>query len=131
MVTKQDRCIAFPNIYQHKVSPFKLQDPTKPGHRKIIALFLCDPEMEVIPTTSNIPPQQREWYENALYTVPDQSLVATLPPEVRQMIADAGDAGMTLDEAKEHRLKLMKERTAFVKKNDKGYFSPEFSMCEQ
>lgn len=31
VITKQDRCLVFPNIYQHQVQPFKLTDPTKPG----------------------------------------------------------------------------------------------------
>ncbi|KZV97535.1 hypothetical protein EXIGLDRAFT_832794 [Exidia glandulosa HHB12029] len=40
--TKCGRCIAFPNIFQHRVAPFSLLDKTKPGHRKILALFLVD-----------------------------------------------------------------------------------------
>jgi len=43
--TSEGRCIAFPNIYQHRVSPFELIDKTKPGHRKIVALFLVDPTL--------------------------------------------------------------------------------------
>ena len=41
--------------------PFKLADPTKPGHRKILALFLVDPNIRII-STANVPPQQREWW---------------------------------------------------------------------
>ncbi|KAF8947005.1 hypothetical protein BGZ47_010667 [Haplosporangium gracile] len=29
--TKQDRCLVFPNIFQHKIQSFRLADPTKPG----------------------------------------------------------------------------------------------------
>ena len=28
LMAQEDRCIAFPNIYQHRVAPFRLQDPT-------------------------------------------------------------------------------------------------------
>ncbi|KAG0323608.1 hypothetical protein BG000_002568 [Podila horticola] len=28
IMTKEERCIAFPNIYQHRVQPLELQDPT-------------------------------------------------------------------------------------------------------
>jgi hypothetical protein len=34
VITKQGRCIVFPNFYEHKVSGFRLKDPSKPGHRK-------------------------------------------------------------------------------------------------
>ncbi|KAH6590646.1 hypothetical protein BASA50_009237 [Batrachochytrium salamandrivorans] len=34
------RCIVFPNMLQHKVMPFELADPSKPGVHKILAFFL-------------------------------------------------------------------------------------------
>ena len=58
---KEGRLITFPNILQHKVCPFRLADPTKKGHRKILALFLVDPGIRVI-STANVPPQQRGWW---------------------------------------------------------------------
>ncbi|KAG8916501.1 hypothetical protein FRC01_003116 [Tulasnella sp. 417] len=64
--TSPNRCIAFPNMYQHKISPFKLVDSTKTGHRKIVALFLVDPENRV-PSTSDIPPQQGHWARDAIF----------------------------------------------------------------
>ncbi|KAG8889669.1 hypothetical protein FRB99_003966, partial [Tulasnella sp. 403] len=63
--TPENRCVAFPNIYQHRVSPFSLVDPTKPGHRKIVALFLVDPT-RTGPSTTQIPPQQQHWQRNAI-----------------------------------------------------------------
>ena len=29
--TKEDRCICFPNLFQHQVQPFSLLDRSKPG----------------------------------------------------------------------------------------------------
>src|SRR5262245_54926885 len=58
--TKQGRLLAFPNVFQHRVSPFKLQDPAKPGHRRFIALWLVDPYTRVI-STANVPPQRLDW----------------------------------------------------------------------
>ncbi|GMF38784.1 unnamed protein product [Phytophthora lilii] len=52
------RCIVFPNEFQHQVQPFELEDPSRPGTRKILAFFLVDPDSS-IPSTSVIPPQQR------------------------------------------------------------------------
>lgn len=57
VITKSGRMIAFPNLYQHKVAPFKLTDPSKNGIRKILVFFLVDPAT-YIPSTSSIPPQQ-------------------------------------------------------------------------
>ena len=43
--TREGRLLTFPNILQHQVQPFSLVDPSKPGHRKILALFLVDPHL--------------------------------------------------------------------------------------
>ena len=59
--TLAGRCIGFPNVLQHKVSGFELADPLKPGHRKILVLFLVDPCKRVL-STSSVPPQQMDWY---------------------------------------------------------------------
>ncbi|KAJ7693239.1 hypothetical protein B0H17DRAFT_933169, partial [Mycena rosella] len=40
MITKQGRALAWPNLFQHRVSPFRLVDTSRPGHRKILAFFL-------------------------------------------------------------------------------------------
>lgn len=52
--TKQDRCIVFPNIYQHQVQPFELEDKTRPGSRQILVFFLIDPQKPILSTT-NVP----------------------------------------------------------------------------
>ncbi|CAJ2504217.1 Uu.00g116110.m01.CDS01 [Anthostomella pinea] len=58
--TREGRLIAFPNVFQHRVSSFRLQDATKPGHRRFIVLWLVDPNLRVI-STANVPPQQLDW----------------------------------------------------------------------
>src|SRR3984957_8553925 len=60
VITKQGRCLAFPNVYQRQVSPFELVDKTKPGHRKILVFFLVNPQVvDSVPSTLNVPPQQK------------------------------------------------------------------------
>ncbi|KAL4770703.1 hypothetical protein BDW60DRAFT_208797 [Aspergillus nidulans var. acristatus] len=54
--TKEGRLITFPNTLQHRVSPFSLADPSKPGHRKILALFLVDPHRRIISSANVTPP---------------------------------------------------------------------------
>ncbi|KAG9084962.1 hypothetical protein FS749_004797 [Ceratobasidium sp. UAMH 11750] len=114
--TSQDRTIAFPNIYQHRVSPFELRDKSKPGHRKILALFLVDPAVQR-PSTTIVPPQQQGWRVDL-----DPALVGVMLGRV--------ESTMSRQEAEAYRLELMNERTAFVKANDDHFFSVPFSMCE-
>ncbi|KAJ2128176.1 hypothetical protein IW136_006180, partial [Coemansia sp. RSA 678] len=104
---KNGRCIVFPNIYQHQVSGFKLADPTKPGHRKILAFFFIDPTTR-IPSTEIVPPQQREWWSE---TVMERGAMGNLPVLVKEQIAKHVDFPISLAEAKELRLKLMEERS--------------------
>ncbi|KAG8912828.1 hypothetical protein FRC01_004876 [Tulasnella sp. 417] len=130
--TSAGRCIAFPNIYQHEVSSFELVDRSKPGHRKIVALFLVDPE-DRIPSTSDIPPQQIHWTREAIREAlvnDTKRMKVSLPVELADMVADRVDNLMTLEEAKVYREELMDERTAFVDTVDERYFCTEFSFCE-
>ena len=125
--TKQGRLIAFPNVFQHRVLPFSLQDRGKPGHRKILALFLVDPHTPIL-STANIPPQQKAWWSEKL--LEDNSL-SKLPAELTdQVIGEVSGVPISLEEAKEIRLKLMEERKAFVDDVDKDFRGYSFSFCE-
>ena len=95
------RVLVFPNILQHRVGPFRLADPTRPGHRKILAFFLVDPTVPVV-STSDVPPQQ-PW---------------------------APTSTMTLEQAKEYRGELMRERKYFVDKHNGDMYERPFSLCE-
>ncbi|KAF9285145.1 hypothetical protein BGZ68_004130 [Mortierella alpina] len=87
IVTTPDRCIVFPNIYQHQVQPFRVEDPNKPGIRsgpnKVLAEFAAE----------------------------------KVPPEIYAMIEKVVNWPMDLEEAKAHREELMKERKYFVQTN--------------
>ncbi|KAG9048185.1 hypothetical protein FS837_000531 [Tulasnella sp. UAMH 9824] len=130
--TSINRCIAFPNIYQHQVSSFKLLDRTKPGHRKIVALFLVDPEHCIL-LTSDIPPQHIHWTREAIFEALVQSnknMRVSLPVELVDMVADRIDNVMTSEEAKAYRLKLIDERTAFEEVVDEYHFHTELNSHE-
>ncbi|ORX80805.1 hypothetical protein K493DRAFT_320815 [Basidiobolus meristosporus CBS 931.73] len=124
-VTQEDRCIAFPNTLQHRVSPFRLSDPTKPGHRKILVFFLVDPTSTIL-STSVVPPQQQSWLADQLSPIPP---FKELSKEVLDSIVDFSEL-MTLQEAKKHREELMVERKYFVSQNNEQLFEREFSLCE-
>lgn len=130
--TKAGRCIAFPNIYQHCVSPFELDDPSRPGHRKILALFLVDPNVR-IPSTTNVAPQQRDWIFGAMRQCGPESRLSKLPDESLQMIVSATPGLMTRDEAFAYRKELMEERTQAPDEEAEehlSFFGETFNMCE-
>ncbi|MEU0128498.1 DUF4246 domain-containing protein [Streptomyces sp. NPDC006289] len=99
--TPAGRCLAFPNILQHRVGSFRLADPTRPGSRKILAFFLVDPS-EAVVSTSDVPPQQ-PWSETST---------------------------MTLEQANDYREQLMRERKFFVDEHNEQLYEREFSLCE-
>ncbi|KZW01845.1 hypothetical protein EXIGLDRAFT_28354 [Exidia glandulosa HHB12029] len=130
--TKAGRCIAFPNIYQHCVSPFELIDKTRPGHRKILALFLVDPNFNII-STRDVGPQQPGWYARALARCQEDAPVNKLPPELVQSIEEMANVKtMSREQAMKWREELMDERTAYLEESNegKGFFATSFNMCE-
>ncbi|KAK6354433.1 hypothetical protein TWF730_008837 [Orbilia blumenaviensis] len=115
IATKNKRAIAFPNIYQHRVKPFKLADPTKPGHRKIIVFFLCDPSPDHdIPTTRTVAPQQPEFRNEIEGMLRGSPIMGRMPEEVFGMINGMVPAGVTREKALKYRKRLMKERASFM-----------------
>ncbi|UDD63118.1 hypothetical protein AFCA_010392 [Aspergillus flavus] len=107
---KEGRLLTFPNILQHRVSPFSLADRSMPGHRKILALLLVDPYLPII-SSSNVPPQQEKWATERERSI--RQALRPLPQELKDMVYDDLDTRyMTMDEAKAFRLELMEERSA-------------------
>jgi hypothetical protein len=110
VVTSKGRALAFPNIYQHQVSSFQLADPTRPGYRKILALFLVDPVLNSrspLPSTTTVPPQQAHW-RGASASGDERS------PSMLSWMEGAPHGSMSKEEAARIRIELMDERTAFV-----------------
>ncbi|KAH9926103.1 uncharacterized protein B0H18DRAFT_1119008 [Fomitopsis serialis] len=99
----EDRCVAYPNCYQNRRSPIRLQDASKPGHLKALYLFLVDPHV-TLPSTATVGPQQESWIRRA---VQDTNLFSRLPPEIADVIWEQVDA-MTLEQAQIHREKMVK-----------------------
>ena len=165
--TQQGRLLAFPNTFQHQVSSFSLKDRTKPGHRRFIALWLVNPEHRVI-STANVPPQQFDWWFEAVVGSKGEGVRGEIPPEIMQLVVDkrAGGTGgtpdlsadmlakltegathrlppeilamvqqegaldglMTAEEANQHRIALMEERSGFHDKSESRWST--YSFCE-
>lgn len=126
---REGRLLTFPNTLQHRVSPFSLADPSRPGHRKILAFFLIDPSRRII-STANVPPQRGDWC-NEWTDAMQKSLGQRLPCELQNMIMkDVDFAPMTMDEAKEYRLELMEERGAKAADASRDFELGGFHLCE-
>lgn len=108
--TSNNKCITFPNILQHHVKPFELTDKTKPGHRRILVFFLINPLNKII-STSNVAPQQINWYSE----------------ENRKNVSSNT---ITFNQAKQYRLELMDERKNYMFKLSDEKYEREFSLCE-
>lgn len=121
--TPEGRLLTFPNTMQHKVQPFELANPSRPGHRKILALFLVDPHLRII-STADVPCQQKKCWEEQVRGI---GLLATTPGELTQQILDSVNFPVSLDVAKQQRAELMEERKTFVAEYQKverqNYFS--------
>ncbi|KAH8809572.1 hypothetical protein DL96DRAFT_1821840 [Flagelloscypha sp. PMI_526] len=126
--TNPGMCLAFPNIYQHRVSEFELVDATKPGYRKIVALFLIDPN-NPIPSATTVPPQQAEWFREKV-DEDASSAIGSLPIELKDMILTNIDGLMTRAEAEAIRLALMKERSTFVGVYHEAVMAAQYNFCE-
>ena len=127
VATKEGRLLTFPNVFQHRVLPFRLIDPTKLGHRKILALFLVDPHIRII-SSANVPCQQREWWAQE---IKEHWSLGTVPAEIQnEIIRNVVEFPIGIEEAKELRLDLMEERKVFVHRRNQTFASETFSLCE-
>ncbi|KAK2755668.1 hypothetical protein FQN54_005817 [Arachnomyces sp. PD_36] len=125
---KEDRLITFPNIFQHQVQNFELADKSRPGHRKILALFLVDPNLRII-STANVPPQRRDWWSEKVFQ--ETPVLRDLPLEMQEHIIDnVEDFPISLEKAKDIRATLMKERTRLSRENENSFKGYDFNLCE-
>ncbi len=127
VVAEEDKCVAFPNVYQHRVDAFELADAGKPGYRKILCFFLVSPTARVV-STSDVPPQQRDWVDEDAAAM---EALHVLPRELFDLVVDYARTGtVSREEAEKDREELMKERAGFVMEHNEQVFELEFNMCE-
>ncbi|KAH7312551.1 hypothetical protein B0I35DRAFT_58845 [Stachybotrys elegans] len=56
------RIVFLPNVHEQYLAFTRLRDTSQPGHCKILALHLVDPNTPTI-STANVPPQQPDWWQ--------------------------------------------------------------------
>lgn len=126
VVCREGRLLTYPNILQHRVSPFSLADPSKPGHHKILALFLVDPDQRII-SSANVPPQQANWEQK--WKVVKDYLSQKLPPELLEMVRKKVQSqSLTASEARHYRLELMEERSTRNEEHNRWFESGNFEL---
>ncbi|KAL0069529.1 hypothetical protein AAF712_003187 [Marasmius tenuissimus] len=105
--------------------------PSKPGHRKTLALFLVDPYLRT-PSTANVAPRQRDWWVEVVRR--DQSTrLGKLPAKLMDHVTGAmasTDWPLSLEEAKKVREDSMAQRTVYTDKVNRDYEQEGFSFCE-
>ncbi|KAF9486340.1 hypothetical protein BDN70DRAFT_773656, partial [Pholiota conissans] len=116
--------LVYPNIYQQSQTAFKLADPSKEGHFKVIRFFLVDPDVKPVISTSRVAPQQEEWIHQAV----DDNLDTRLPYEMIEKIMESIDGLMTFGEAKDYRQKLIEETRRFTQANNSYHFCIPFDI---
>ncbi|KAF4573447.1 hypothetical protein EYR36_007962 [Pleurotus pulmonarius] len=129
--------VVFPNIYQHQFAPFRLADPTKPGHLTCVSFWLVDPDIssngllspkvgnwKSVPSTADVPPQQKEWVAETMDEVIDRQV----PMEVVERILESTEGLLDDTEAKRVRQEISDEREEFRKLNDMNYFCVPFDV---
>jgi hypothetical protein len=118
VLTREGRLLVFPNSLQHQVQPFALQDASRPGHRKILAMFLVDPHRPVL-SSATVPPQRRDWWADEVRA---GGGLAVLPAEIFDLTVDLiDDFPMSQEQAEAIRLDLMEQRGMFTDKLNDAY----------
>jgi hypothetical protein len=132
--TPAGRILCFPNNIQHCVTSIS-NDSEEIGYRKILCFFLINPKITIL-SSSHVPEQQ---WERVVKKLRIQLILVTnaiqkkLPKEIILLICDFAKYGFTLQEAKEHRLALMKQRKFIVNRENEEYeevVEREYSLCE-
>ncbi|MBE3048857.1 DUF4246 family protein, partial [Candidatus Bathyarchaeota archaeon] len=89
---KEERLLAFPNVFHTRHSGFELEDKTKPGYQMFITLWLVDPSTRIL-STANVPPQQGDWWLERIFGSAEAS-GELVPPEILQLIRERVSGGV-------------------------------------
>ena len=101
--------IVFPNVLQHRISSFKLADPSQPGHRKLLAMYLVDPHVRIL-STAHVPTQQKDWWAEEVRKL---DWFERWPLELfDRMIEYVDGFPLSWPEADDIRIELMQERSS-------------------
>ncbi|KZT08812.1 uncharacterized protein LAESUDRAFT_648772 [Laetiporus sulphureus 93-53] len=129
------RAIAWPNVYQHRLTPARLLDSGAPGSLTLISVALLDPELgdsSVIsnsvwglpPTTDRVPPQEKAWIARAAW----EALRSRLPVELIEQIVHKVEGLLTVEDAEARARVVREERERFWEMLDECHFCLPFDV---
>jgi hypothetical protein len=116
--------LVFPNIYQHRQTPFELVDPTREGRLTLLMFYLIDPDIQPVVSTSSVSPQQKEWIQRALVA----ALSSKLPPELIQEIFKHVPGLIDLEEAEDYRRAFLEIQANFRQASNNYHFCIPFDV---
>ncbi|KAJ5676107.1 hypothetical protein N7462_009004 [Penicillium macrosclerotiorum] len=109
---KLGRTVMFPSTVQHRLTHFELKDKSKPGFTRGLVFYLVDPNIRII-STANIPPQRLDW------TIDIKDDGKDLKAKMARLALDnkdeKGSMPMSLNEALETRMDVLKEKMEFMR----------------
>ena len=115
---REGRVVTYPNIFQTRLLPFDLKDPSKPGHIKLLTMHLIDPNRRAM-STAMVPPQQKDWWADEVRR--QNARFYRLPIEVWERIVGMVEGfPIAMDEAENIRREFMEERAEVQKKHTKA-----------
>lgn len=115
---REGRVVTYPNIFQTRLLPFELKDPSKPGHVKLLTIHLIDPNRRMM-STAMVPPQQKDWWADEIRR--HNARIYRLPTEVWKKIVDMVEGyPICMDDAENTRREFMEERAEVQKKHTKA-----------
>ncbi|PWY93170.1 hypothetical protein BO94DRAFT_487723 [Aspergillus sclerotioniger CBS 115572] len=113
------RFLTWSNTLRYKKHPFSLRDPSRLGHQRCVVLWLVDPHYRIC-STRNVPPQQHDWWRNAVLANPTR--LTSLPIELLDMIMkETGSWPMHLSEALQYKRRSDKEREEALQAQISGF----------
>ncbi|KAF5384857.1 hypothetical protein D9615_001043 [Tricholomella constricta] len=116
--------LVFPNLYQHRLTPFALSDPSRPGRLVAVRFWLVDPEIRPVVSTAVVAPQQEAWVRDAL----GRALGEKLPVELVEQVMGEVEGLMGVTEAEEYARAFRAVREMFRVANDQYHFCIPFDI---
>ena len=90
MTIKEGRIITYSNLFHTRFNSFKLADCTKPGHQKLLILYLVDPNVPII-STADVPCQRMDWWAETVMDSGENLALNNLPTELKSRVLDQVD----------------------------------------
>lgn len=117
VIMRENRVVAWPNVFQTRLNAFKLDDASRPGHYKMLTVHLIDPNRRIM-STSMVPCQRRDWWAEAVRK--SCAVLWRLPCELFSAILENVDEGaypISVEEGERMRAELKEEREQFRRKH--------------